>query len=108
MAITQSQTKAPASVYNHAQGRYLDDAGTPDAMEIDLGFMPRYIKVINETDRTVVEWYYGMAATNSLKTAADGVMTLATDSAILVADNAFTFLKALTVQNKQYQWVALN
>ena len=105
MTITRSQSEH--QVRNFATGSFLDDTGTPEAMVIVCGFLPRYIRVVNETDRTQTEWFKGMAATNTLKIGADGTATLATDSAIIALAPGFTFLKALTIQNKQYRWIAI-
>ena len=107
MAITQTQTNAVDRVKT-AHGAYLDDAATPDAMTITVGFYPRYIRVINLTDRIEYEWIKGMAATQTLKTVAAGTRTLDTNSEITIgADGrSFTLLKASTVQNKQYHWIA--
>lgn len=105
MAITRS--KSMHQVRNFACGSFLDDAGTPEAMVIVCGFLPRYVRVVNETDRTQTEWFEGMADTNTLKQAQNGDGSLATDTAILVAHPGFTFLKALTIQNKQYRWIAI-
>lgn len=108
MAITRTD-KIPGVRTNFASGSFLDSAATPEAMVLTLGFVPRYVMVLNETDGLMVEWYDDMAATNTKKTGADGAITLATDSAIVVDEDAMTvtFLKALTVQNKQYRWIAL-
>ena len=107
MTITSTQSKIPASVTNIAVGRYLDDAGTPDAMTITLGFTPRYVLVVNITDLSKVEKYEGMAAATTLKTATAGDITAGADSAILINSMGFVFLKALTIQNKQYSWLAI-
>ncbi len=107
MAITQSQVDANRVRSQFASGAYLDSAATPEAMVFTLGFKPRYVKVVNETDMTIVEWHESLAATKSFKQAQNGDSTLATDSAIVVSDSGFTFLKALTIQNKQYRWMAL-
>jgi len=107
MAVTQSQSQHPASVTNIAVGSYLDDAATPEAMTITLGFTPRYVLVLNATDLSKVEKWEGMAAINTLKTATAGDITVAVDSAILINSMGFVFLKALTIQNKQYGWMAI-
>ena len=110
MAITQTNSD-PTGVVSYANGSYLDDAATPEAMVIELGFTPRYVMVMNETDRTKTEKFEGQVAANTVKTAVNGDATLATDSAILFSTtagtNGFTFLKALAIQNKQYRWIAL-
>jgi hypothetical protein len=107
MAITQSQSKQPADVTNIVIGSYLDSAGTPEAMTITLGFTPRYVIVVNQTDATKVEKFEGMADAVTVKTAQNGAITAGADSAIIFSSTGFVYLKALTIQNKQYSWVAI-
>ena len=110
MAITATQTKNPASVYNHARGRHLDDAGTPALKTITLGFLPRYVRWLDDTSRVMWEWYEGMADGTTLKTAAAGTRTLDTaDVGITVNDAALTVTIAAAViaQNDQYSWEAI-
>lgn len=47
-----------------------------DFIEINCGFKPRYVKLVNVTDRIACEYYFGMADNTSLKTAAAGTVTL--------------------------------
>jgi hypothetical protein len=105
MAITETQNNGNGVLYR-ANGSYLDDAATPEAMVITCGFTPKYVRVVNETDRTQTEKFESMVDANTLKIAANGDATLATDSAIIFNEKGFTFLKALTIQNKQYRWIA--
>lgn len=122
MAITQTQNNTPP-VVQYASGSYKDDAGSPAAATITLAFRPRYIRVVNETTRVEAEWFEGMAATNTLKTAANGTRTLDTTSLIAPviatsvqsnADNptevsqyySFTILAASIAQNDQLRWQA--
>jgi len=109
MAVTSSQSKNPASVVQIAHGRYLDDAATPAAATITLGFLPRYFEWLNDTDRIGWAWYEGMADGTTLKSAAAGTRTLDTsDAAITVNDTALTvtIAAAVILQNKQYSWRA--
>lgn len=107
MAITQSQSKAPASVINKAQGRYLDSAATPAAATLTVGFLPREVKWINLTDRITYEWYEGMAADTTIKTIANGTRTLEVTDGITVAASGVTIDADIILQNKQYTWVAI-
>ena len=110
MAITSSQSKAPASVHNKAHGSYLDDAATPAAATITPGFLPRYFAWHSTTGRISYEWFEGMAAGTSLKTVANGTRTLNTaDVAITVASTGVvTIAAAAILQNEQIRWVATN
>lgn len=107
MTITASQTVAP-SAYNFASGKHLDDAATPAAFVATIGFKPRYVKFVNLTDRTIFEFFEGMAATHTLKTVAAGTVTDDTNSAIVVSASGFTVAAANILQNKQYHWVAFD
>jgi hypothetical protein len=75
--VTQS-----GSVVNHASGTYTGD-GTQGAIQVNIGFTPMYVKVINNTDTISYEWMTGMAATDTIKIAANGAATLNTSSCIV-------------------------
>ena len=84
MAITSS-TKSSPTHKNAAYGAFID-TGTVKKSAFVLGFRPRYIKLVNATDRTIYEWFEGMASGTTLKTVAAGTVTLDTgDAAIAVA-----------------------
>lgn len=106
MAITNSQTESNGVERNTA-GSHLDDAATPAAVTITLGYEPRYIRFINATDRIEWEWFIGAASGTTLKTVAAGTRTLDTaDAAIAVSGDTFTVPAALVLQNKVYRWSA--
>ncbi len=78
---TQSNGPSNEAVKNIASGRITFDATAITAADYvvqQLGFVPRYIKVENVTDRISAEWYEGMAADTCIKTAAAGTKTLET------------------------------
>lgn len=106
MAIVQTQSQAEG-IDRYAVGRYLDDAGIPAAAAITIGFKARVVRWHNLTDRISEEWFEGMAADSSLRTAAAGTRTLATSGAVTVSASGFTIAAALVIQNKQYSWEAL-
>jgi hypothetical protein len=84
MAITSS-TKSSPTHKNVAYGAFID-TGTVKQSAVKLGFRPRYIKLVNATDRVTYEWHEGMASGTTIKTAAAGTRTLDTgDAAIAVA-----------------------
>ncbi len=51
---------------------------------ISVGFVPKYVKVINVTDRLTQEWFEGMNFGDFLETASNGDKTLETDNQIEV------------------------
>ena len=106
MAVTSTQNDTNGVVRN-SEGKYLDDAGTPAAATITLGFTPTYFCWENATDRIKYEWYYGMANGTTLKTVAAGTRTLDTgDAAISVTNGVVTIGAAAILQNKQNYWRA--
>jgi len=101
MAITQTQVGGVERIQCDS-GSYLDSAG--GAASLTLGFEPRKIEVVNETDRVTWEWYKGQATANGIATAAAGTRTLETSGLITVTGNRkFGFT---SVAAKQYRWRA--
>jgi hypothetical protein len=78
-----SQTNSD-SVVNFALIAASTDAGTPTAQSFNLGFVPRWVRVIDVTGLIIEEWFMGMAANDSLHNAA-GVITLGTTGAITIS-----------------------
>lgn len=84
-----------------ARGKVVYDATTIVATEytrILTGFKPRYVRWVNLTDRVEIEWFEGMTANTSLKTAAAGTRTLeTTNGGITVDDKGFRVLQNATL-----------
>lgn len=104
MAITSKQWQN-GSIDNYASGQF-KDTGTVKKSILNLGFKPRYVKIINLTDRISYEWFQGMAADSAIKIIADGTATLETSAAITAGEidsgataNAWTVYE--TVQTTQ-------
>jgi len=120
MAITATRKDSNMTL-NQAYGRHLDDAATPAAKSISVGFAPRKITWTNLTDRISWVWEDGMASGTTLKQAANGDRTLDTgDVAIALTTTAggtapvttkptftVTIAAAVIVQNKQYSFEIL-
>ena len=106
MAITATSTAGIERI-QMATGAHLDDAGSPDAAEIVLGFVPRYIAVENQTDRILLEWREGMTSAHAVKTIANGTRSAETSGGItlLAGNRGFSFAP---LQNKQYRWQAIS
>ena len=85
MTITATLYQSNVAL-NQAYGAHLDDAAQPAAKTITIGFNPRKVRVLNATDRIEYEWQSGMAATYTLKIAADGTRTL--DSGTIISVDA--------------------
>lgn len=102
-------TRKPLNLLRLATGSYLD-TGTVAAYDFTtLGFKPRYVKVVNETDRTAIEWFEGMADSEGIVTVANGTVTLVTSNGIIPLVNGFTFGldTNVNVTSKQVSWIAI-
>jgi len=75
-AISQS-----GSVVNFASGIYTGDGS--GAINVAVGFTPRYVKVIDVTDVTQWEWMECLPATNTLKTTSVPGISIDTNSLIV-------------------------
>ena len=110
MTITTTEKESQGQSFRY-DARYLDDAADPAAAVFYPGFRPKYVLVINLTDRVSYEWYTGMAEGDYIKTVAAGTRTLETDDVVVVeADSgarpSITLVDSITVQNKQFHIVA--
>lgn len=78
-ATTTQTSSDPTTMSGTAYGKVVYDATAIVATEytrIACGFMPKKIVFINATDRTRIEWFWGMADNSCIKTAAAGTQTL--------------------------------
>lgn len=88
--------------------------GTGSAINIPLGFVPDYIRIVNGTDGDVSwEWFSTMAAASAFQTtnhdtAQQSVITSNGVSALNGANGAgFTIGTALSESTKVFHWVAM-
>ena len=103
MTITASQANAIDRV-KRATGKFSDDAASPAAYAVTVGFAPKYVRYLNLTTRVEFEWYDGMTATHCLKSVAAGTRTDDTGSGIVVSGGTITF--AAPAQNDVCFWEA--
>lgn len=103
MTITSNVTNAVENTRT-ATISHLDDAAAPAAASYKLGFKPRFVRVDNVTDRTVLEWYEGMASGSAAKQVAVGTRTLETSGGVTVSGDVIGFAVA---QSKQFRVVAM-
>jgi len=111
MAITATQ-KNPLVTSRIATGRYIIESGdTAAAIDIVLGFTPRYIKVINSAATGgYMEFIEGMANASGFKyLSADGAGALVTSNGITVTAEGFTIGldTDINVKAEQLTWIAL-
>lgn len=103
MAITSTLT--PADEFVHMTTiSHLDDAGSPAAASYTVGYVPRYVRVENATDRISLEWFEGMTTAHAVKTAAAGTRTLETSGGVDVSGGTIGFA---VLQNKTYRVVVM-
>lgn len=111
MAQTITQ-KNPQVTTRMATGRILD-TGTVAAMDVDLGFKPRYVKVVNVDGLAMMEWFEGMANASAVKTVDSGSnatdIVKLTSNGITVTDFGFTIGldTDVVVTSEQISWLAL-
>jgi hypothetical protein len=101
MPIVASQINAlePTRV---ATGRHTDDAATPAAITVDVGFNPRFVQCVNLTTRVTHEWFKGMTSGHALRTVAAGTRTAETSGGISVAGDVITM--PAPAQNDVVYW----
>ncbi len=107
MAITET-INPPLNLTRMAVITHID-TGTVAAREFLVGFRPRYVRVMNETDRISEEWFEGMADAEGLLQIANGTRTLITSNGITPSATGFTFGLDTTIYitNKQYSILVL-
>lgn len=106
---TDTPTSQSQGIVNMATGSF---TGAGEAVDINLGFVPRRVELINVTDRIRHIWQEGMAATTTLNVAANGTATANTSSHIVakngIDDSYRGFLVAAgaAVDTKAYVYSA--
>lgn len=105
MAIVKIQKNAvDQSVM--ATGAHRDDAASPAAITLTLGFTPRHVVMVNVTTIQRQEWFDGMAAASAFKTVNSGTVqqSLITSGGITVSGGTVTM--PAPAQNDQVYWIA--
>lgn len=82
MAITSAVKLSPTHK-NTAVGQF-KDTGTVKKTAVNLGFVPRYVKLIDLTNNDTYEWFEGMAADSAFKSVDAGDQSLVTSNGITV------------------------
>jgi len=107
MSVTSTQTHDGGPV-KRAIGRYYD-TDTAAAFNIYCGFQPRYVRVVNLTDRVSMEWFQGMTSATGVRKEAGGTFTVVAALGITPLANGFTvgLDTKLNVHTKQLTWIAM-
>ena len=77
-------------VRNVAEVQISESGVTPAAVQVDVGFQPRFVKAENISERVGLEWHENMAAAAALKSVAAGTRTQITTLGITVGSTGFT------------------
>lgn len=112
---TLVQNTASESLMRLATGKITFDGTTitaTDFVRVTCGFRPKRIHVENVTSRISLDWWEGMAANTSIKTAAAGTKTLETtnggitqeEGGFLISQNATL---AAILASQVLQWHAM-
>ena len=104
MTITASVTPA-RELTRVVTISHFDDAGSPAAAAYDVGFVPRYIRVENTTDRICNEWFEGMTSGHALRSVAAGTRSIETSGGPTLA--AVDNVGFPVLQNKQYRVIVM-
>lgn len=102
MTVTHTTTARSGGVVNSACGKFTSDN---NAATITPGFVPNYVKVINETDAIIWEAINGMSSTKVAKT--DTAVAITTNSDIVInSDGTVTLSSSLCGSSKVIVWYA--
>lgn len=108
MAITVT-TKVPENVVRMATGTYIDTGTEAAYTYTNLGFKPRYVRVINLTSGDEECWIEGMTAAHAMKRLAAGTGAAIASLGITVGDRGFTIGLDTDINkdSEQVHWYAL-
>lgn len=113
MALTTNTQSHDGGVVNRKVGQVVTDAGAAADTTFSIGFVPRYIRWENRTDRIMLEWFEGMAANSAIRTVAAGTRTLDVASGITLGTAALGTADVMTIKaadipaSKSFSWMAL-
>lgn len=108
MALSTNTQTNSNGVVNRAVGKLVTDAAAAAAVTLNLGFVPRYVRFVNLTDRITDEWFEGMASASSLHAVAAGTQTLEATNGIAVSatEKTITLTAVTMVASKTFYWMA--
>ena len=97
MAITKNTQFNMSGIAHRANGTLSAadvDVDFGDTITKVLGFAPKYIRVVNVTDKVIHEWFEGMDVGDYIEEVAAGDKTLETDDLLAVTADGFTITQA--------------
>jgi hypothetical protein len=107
MALVLGTLNQDGGTSNFASMRFTSDAVAAVATVFTLGFIPRYIKLVNITDLQTDEWFEGMAAATSFREVINGTKSLlGTNGFTVGTDGTITLGTSLIPANKTFNIIA--
>lgn len=108
---TDAADKQAQGITNFATGT---TTGAGAAVDVTLGFKPRYVRIFNETDVILWEKFDGQVDANTVKQVTAGTTTKDTGSAIVIMGGnvdgdtyrGFQMSATLAASGKALVWVA--
>ena len=105
MDITLSAKDSSAGRANMASGSLTSDN---TAVNVKLGFKPRFVKVYNATDTIIWEKTGTMADASAIKVVTAGTTTVDSGSAIVIGADGFTISATAAGNSKALHWIAMD
>lgn len=90
MAVSHTYGPIHDQVRNVATGRIKIDTTAVAVGGFAIGFSPRYVCVLNASERVQLEWYNGLGGAGALKTIANGTRTKITTLGITTGATGFS------------------
>lgn len=103
MQFTIQPNRTSMGMANMATGGFTSDN---TAVEVNIGFRPRHVKLFNATDATAIEKTDTMPASATFQTVTAGAQTVQTSNQIVLTDNGFTISAAAAGNAKALHFIA--
>jgi len=113
MGLTTNTQTNSMGIVNRAQGQVVTDGGAAADTVITVGFIPRYFRWINATDRVVLEFFEGVAANSAGRHVAASPITLDVAAGITLGTAAAGTAGQVTIKaadipaSKTFYWEAI-
>lgn len=113
MGLTTNTMRGDYGITQGSTGKLDTDGAAAAAVVVPLGFVPRYVRVVNLTDRIQYEWFEGMTNPGALKQVAAGTGTLETTEGPTIispaldgSGNSFSIPATIMLASKSFVWAA--
>lgn len=106
MAVTVVSQSNSESIANMASGKLTTDSSAAAAYTLTLGFVPRYLCIVNITDVLIDEWFDGMAANTAVHSVGSTGVKTASTGITVNTDGTVTIAAAIMIASKTFHFVA--